>query len=60
MDKDRVAGSAQQVKGKIKEGVGKALGDAKLQGEGKADQAEGKIRNTVGSVKDAVRDALDD
>lgn len=60
MDKDRVAGSAQQVKGKIKEGVGKALGDAKLQSEGKADKAEGKIRNTVGSVKDAVRDAVDD
>ena len=60
MDKDRVAGSAQQVKGKIKEGVGKALGDAKLQSEGKADQAAGKIRNAVGGVKDALKDALND
>jgi uncharacterized protein YjbJ (UPF0337 family) len=31
MDKDRVAGSAKVVKGKIKEAVGKALGDAKLE-----------------------------
>ena len=60
MDKDRIAGSAQQLKGKLKEEAGKALGDAKLQSEGKADKAEGKIRNAVGSVKDAVRDALDE
>ena len=43
MDKDRVAGSAKQVKGKIKELVGKAIGDTKLESEGKADKVEGKI-----------------
>ena len=59
MDKDRIKGAAQQVKGQVKETVGKALGDAKLQGEGKADKAEGKIRNAVGGVKDAVRETLD-
>jgi hypothetical protein len=31
MDKDRVVGSAKVVKGKIKEAVGKAVGDAKLE-----------------------------
>jgi len=30
MDKDRVKGSVQQVKGKLKETVGKAVGDTKL------------------------------
>jgi uncharacterized protein YjbJ (UPF0337 family) len=59
MDKDRIGGSAEQVKGKVKEGVGKATGDSKMEGEGKADQAGGKIRNTVGGVKDKIRDALD-
>jgi uncharacterized protein YjbJ (UPF0337 family) len=29
MDKDRVVGSAKQVKGAVKEAVGKAVGDAK-------------------------------
>jgi len=59
MDKDRIKGSAQQAKGSVKETVGKALGDAKLESEGKADKAEGKIRNAVGGVKDAVRETLD-
>jgi uncharacterized protein YjbJ (UPF0337 family) len=58
MDKDRAAGSAQQVKGGIKEAAGKVTGDAKLQAEGKADKAEGKVRNAVGGAKDAIRDAL--
>jgi uncharacterized protein YjbJ (UPF0337 family) len=55
IDKDRVEGSAKQVKGSIKEGAGKALGDSKLQGEGKADKAEGKIQNAVGGLKDSLR-----
>lgn len=55
MDKDRVEGSAKNVGGKIKEGVGKVLGDSKTQAEGKADQAEGKVQNTWGGIKDAVR-----
>ncbi len=55
MDKDRIIGSAKQIKGSIKEAVGKATGDAKLRGEGKADKAEGKIQNAIGSAKDALR-----
>ncbi len=55
MDKDRIKGSAKQVAGNIKESVGKALGDDKLQADGKAQQAEGKIQNAVGGMKDAVR-----
>jgi uncharacterized protein YjbJ (UPF0337 family) len=58
MDKDRIAGSAKQVKGAIKEAVGKATGDAKLQGDGKADKVEGKVQNAIGGLKDTVRDAL--
>jgi uncharacterized protein YjbJ (UPF0337 family) len=58
MDKDRIAGSAKEVKGSIKEAVGKALGDAKLQSEGESDQLEGKIQNAVGGVKDTIRDAV--
>jgi uncharacterized protein YjbJ (UPF0337 family) len=55
MDKDRVEGSAKQVKGAVKDAVGKVTGDSKLQGEGKADKAEGKIQNTVGGIKDTLR-----
>ena len=56
MDDDRVKGAAQNVKGKIKEGLGHAVGDEKLKAEGRADQVAGKIRNAVGGVKDAIRE----
>ncbi|PIP96940.1 MAG: CsbD family protein [Rhodobacterales bacterium CG18_big_fil_WC_8_21_14_2_50_71_9] len=55
MDKDRVIGSAKVVKGKIKEAVGKAVGDAKLESEGKADEVEGRVQNAVGGIKDTLR-----
>ena len=55
VDKDRVVGSAKVVKGKIKEAVGKAVGDAKLESEGKADKIEGKVHNVIGSVKDTIK-----
>ena len=58
MDKNRVAGSIEEVKGAAKVAIGQAIGDAKLQSDGKSDQAEGKIQNAVGGVNDAVRDAL--
>ena len=55
MDKDRIQGSAKEMKGTIKEVAGKATGDAKLQADGKADKTAGKIQNAVGGVKDALR-----
>jgi uncharacterized protein YjbJ (UPF0337 family) len=60
MDKNRVEGSAKEIKGKTKEVVGKevvgkVLGDAKLESEGKADQAAGKIQNAVGGIKDTLK-----
>ena len=57
MDKDRIQGAAEQVKGKVKEQAGKLTGDQKLQSEGKADKAAGKVQNTVGGLKDSLRDS---
>ena len=45
MDKDRIAGSAKEVTGGIKEATGKAVGDAKLKADGEAERVEGKIQN---------------
>ncbi len=55
VDKDRVEGSMEKMKGKLKEGAGKLTADEKLKNEGRADQAKGKVQNTVGGIKDAVR-----
>lgn len=56
IDKDRIAGSAKQVEGTIKEAAGKILGDAKLVSEGKAEKVEGKIQNAVGGIKDTLKE----
>jgi uncharacterized protein YjbJ (UPF0337 family) len=55
MDKDRVVGSAKQIKGTVKQVVGKAAGDAKLEAEGNADKIEGKVQNAIGGVKDTLK-----
>ena len=56
MDRDRIEGSAQQAKGSVKEGAGSLVGDTKLQAEGRADKVEGKVQNTLGGIKDTLRD----
>jgi uncharacterized protein YjbJ (UPF0337 family) len=56
MDDNRVKGAARKVGGKVKEGVGRAVGDEKLKREGQVDQVTGKVENTVGGLKDEVRE----
>ncbi|CAM5542546.1 MAG TPA: CsbD family protein [Mesorhizobium sp.] len=58
MDKNRIEGAAKEVKGTIKEAVGKLVGNEKLETEGKIDKAAGKVQGTVGKGKDAIRNAL--
>jgi uncharacterized protein YjbJ (UPF0337 family) len=55
MDKDRIAGAAKEIKGSVKAVIGKAVGDAKLQSDGKADKVKGKVQNAVGGLKDALK-----
>ena len=55
MNKDRIAGAAKDIKGSVKETIGKAVGDAKLQADGRADQVEGKVQNAVGGLKDTLK-----
>lgn len=55
MDKDRVVGFAKQIKGTVKQVVGKAVGDAKLELEGSADKIEGKVQNAIGGLKDTLK-----
>jgi uncharacterized protein YjbJ (UPF0337 family) len=55
MNKDRIEGAAKQAGGKLKETVGKVVGDAKLQSDGAAENAAGKVQNAVGGLKDALK-----
>ena len=55
MDKEHVKGAADKASGNIKEGIGKATGNEKLEAEGKFDKAKGETREAVGDVKDALK-----
>ena len=55
-DKDRIVGSRKQIRGAVKQVVGKAIGDSKLESEGNADKMEGKIQNAIGGgLKDTLK-----
>ena len=54
MNTDQVSGKFDQVKGKVKQGVGEALGNQKLANEGVVDQVKGSAKEVYGNVKDAV------
>jgi uncharacterized protein YjbJ (UPF0337 family) len=55
-DHDRVEGATKNLGGKVKEAAGKVTGDEKLKREGQADQVAGKVQNTVGGLKDKLRE----
>jgi uncharacterized protein YjbJ (UPF0337 family) len=58
MHKDQVEGAAKDMKGSIKEGVGKATGNDRMAAEGASERVAGKVQKGVGSLKDAARQAL--
>jgi uncharacterized protein YjbJ (UPF0337 family) len=46
-----------KVKGKAKQAVGAAMGDKKLERQGKVDEAKGNVKGAVEEVKHAVKQA---
>ncbi len=56
---DEVEGKAENIGGKIKEGIGNLTGDRNLEAEGEADQAEGQTQETWGKFKRGVGDTID-
>jgi uncharacterized protein YjbJ (UPF0337 family) len=50
-----VKGAVDKAVGKTKEAVGHAVGNKKLETEGKIDQLKGAAHNAAGDVKDAVK-----
>lgn len=58
MDKNRIEGAAKQVKGSIKEAIGKVTGDRATQAEGIAEKTAGKVQENVGKAADNLKDKL--
>ena len=55
MDREHVKGTADKVKGEVKDAAGKATGNKKLQTEGKLDKAKGSAHIVAGDVKETVK-----
>jgi uncharacterized protein YjbJ (UPF0337 family) len=55
---DKIENKAEEVKGKVKQGVGKVTGDPELEAEGKGDQAAGNLKQAGEKVKDAVKGVI--
>ena len=51
VDKDRIKGSTEQAKGKVKEVAGKLTGDRKLQSEGKATRSRVRSETPLAASK---------
>jgi uncharacterized protein YjbJ (UPF0337 family) len=54
MDKERIEGIGLQLKGTLKAGLGKIIGDAKLTADGSAEREAGAARNADGGGGDAL------
>ncbi|MEU7474691.1 CsbD family protein [Lentzea sp. NPDC042327] len=52
---DKIDHKADELKGKVKEGVGDVTDDPGLETEGKVDQAKGNLGQAAEKVKDAFK-----
>ena len=52
--KDRVEGTVHEVKGAVKETIGRATGNPDLESEGQAEKLSGKIQRKVGEVEKVI------
>ena len=53
---DKVDNQAEEFGGKVKENVGKATDDERLEAEGRVDQSSANLKQAGEKVKDAFRD----
>ena len=52
---DKTADKLKEIKGRIKKAFGHAVGNPRLEGEGRAEQAHGGLKQAGEKIKDAFR-----
>ncbi|MEW2442404.1 CsbD family protein [Micromonospora marina] len=52
---DKIDNTSQDAAGKVKEGIGRATDDERLEAEGRNDQAGAKLKQAAEKVKDAFK-----
>ena len=60
MNRDELEGKAEQLKGKVKQGVGDLTDNERLHDEGLADEAAGDVQEGYGKAKRKVGEAIED
>ena len=55
MEKEQVTGKIDELKGKAKQGIGKATNNPGLQDEGTLDEVKGKVKGAYGDLKSAIK-----
>jgi uncharacterized protein YjbJ (UPF0337 family) len=55
MNTDRIVGAGKRAAGAAKVLVGKMIGNARLQVDGRTEQVDGKLQHAAGSAKDILR-----
>lgn len=58
LNKDEIKGKAKQIKGAIKDKVGEATNNPRLEAEGEAERLEGKVQEKAGKVRRKVSKAV--
>ncbi|MFF4341335.1 CsbD family protein [Kitasatospora sp. NPDC001540] len=53
---DKIENTGDKLKGTVKETAGKAVGNERLEAEGRADKAKGDLKQAGEHVKDAFKD----
>lgn len=59
-NKEQLEGKIEDARGHVKENVGDAIGNERMEREGELDQAKGHVREGVGDLKEGVDKATDD
>ena len=54
-----MGGTYDKAKGAVKEGVGKATGDKRLESEGKFDKAKGHVKDAAHEIKKGAEKAVE-
>jgi uncharacterized protein YjbJ (UPF0337 family) len=60
MNRDELEGKGEQLKGKVKQGVGDMTGNERLKDEGVADEAAGDVQEGFGRGRRKVGEAIED
>jgi uncharacterized protein YjbJ (UPF0337 family) len=52
---EKTADKMKEIRGRIKKAFGRAVGNPRLEGKGRAEQAEGGLKQAGEKIKDAFR-----